>query len=62
MAPATICVTVCSHCFHTVCSHCVLILCAHKAYKSPNTPEAAEVICTLILDLGACSTIKCVSG
>lgn len=58
MAPATFV----SQCVHTVCSRCVLILCAHKAYKSPNTPEAAEVMYTLILDLGACSTIKCVSG
>lgn len=54
MAPATICVT--------VCSHRVLTPCAHKARKSPNTLETAEVICALILDLGACSTIKCVSG
>lgn len=36
--------------------------CAHAAHKTPNTPETAEVICTLNLDLGACSTIKCVPG
>lgn len=37
-------------------------LCVHAACKTPNTPEIAEVICTLNLDLGACSTIKCVPG
>lgn len=37
-------------------------LCAHAAHKTPNTPETAEVICTLNLDLGACGTIKCVPG
>lgn len=38
--------------------HC----CVHAACKTPNTPETAEVICTLNLDLGAWSTIKCVPG
>lgn len=37
-------------------------LCVHTACKTPNTPETAEVICTLNLDLGACSTIKYVLG
>lgn len=37
-------------------------LCVNAACKTPNTPETAKVICTLNLDLGACSTIKCLPG
>lgn len=35
-------------------------LCSHSLQNSQYPPETTEVICTLNLDLGACSTIKCV--
>lgn len=58
MAPATICVTVCSHCVftvyaHSVCSQSLQISQYSRGCRSNVYPD---------LDLGACSTIKCVSG